>query len=273
MKLGAQYEHGHCTFTVWAPGAEQMAVHLLSPRERILPMMQFERGYWQVAAEDVEPGSLYLLGIDDALERPDPASFHQPEGVHGPSAVVDHAGFSWTDSGWNGRPLKDLVIYELHVGTFTPEGTFAAVIPRLTALRELGITAIELMPVAQFPGRHNWGYDGVFLAVQHSYGGPDGLKRLVDACHGCGMAVILDVVYNHLGPEGNYLRDFGTYFTDRYRTPWGKRSISTVATVMRYGAILLKTRFNGTAITIWTACAWMPFTPFLIFPLGRFCRS
>jgi maltooligosyltrehalose trehalohydrolase len=223
MKLGAQYEHGHCTFTVWAPGAEQMAVHLLSPRERILPMMQFERGYWQVAAEDVEPGSLYLLGIDDALERPDPASFHQPEGVHGPSAVVDHAAFHWSDSGWNGRPLKELVLYELHVGTFTPEGTFAAIIPRLAALRELGITAIELMPVAQFPGRHNWGYDGVFpFAVQHSYGGPDGLKRLVDACHGCGMAVILDVVYNHLGPEGNYLRDFGPYFTDRYRTPWGE---------------------------------------------------
>jgi len=223
MKLGANYDAGSCTFTVWAPRAGQMAVHLLSPVERILPMKRVGPGYWQAVANDVQADSRYLLGIDDALERPDPASFHQPEGVHGPSAVVDHAKFHWTDRSWGGKPLEDLILYELHVGTFTAEGTFAAVIPRLDTLRELGVTAIELMPVAQFPGRRNWGYDGVCpFAVQHSYGGPEGLKQLVDACHERGLAVVLDVVFNHLGPEGNYLRDFGPYFTDRYRTPWGE---------------------------------------------------
>ena len=128
----------------------------------------------------------------------------------------------WTDSHWRGMPLDRMVMYELHVGTFTPEGTFDAVIPRLDALQELGVTTISLMPVAQFPGSRNWGYDGAYLyAVQSSYGGPDALKRLVNACHARGLAILLDVVYNHLGPEGNYLGEFGPYFTDRYRTPWG----------------------------------------------------
>ncbi len=130
--------------------------------------------------------------------------------------------FAWSDAAWKGRPLEDYVFYEVHVGTFTPEGTFDAVIPRLDVLRDLGITALELMPVAQFPGERNWGYDGACpFAAQNSYGGPEGLRRLVDACHARRMAVVLDVVYNHLGPEGNYLPDYGPYFTDRYRTPWG----------------------------------------------------
>jgi maltooligosyltrehalose trehalohydrolase len=167
------------------------------------------------------PGDRYWYWLDGALRQPDPASRSQPDGVHGPSQVIDPA-FAWGDSKWRGIALEEYLIYELHVGTFTPIGTFDGVISRLDYLCELGITAVELMPVAQFPGDRNWGYDGTYLfAPQNSYGGPDGLKRLVDACHSRGLAVILDVVYNHLGPEGNYLHAFGPYFTDRYRTPWG----------------------------------------------------
>jgi maltooligosyltrehalose trehalohydrolase len=160
--------------------------------------------------------------MEGSGEFPDPASRWQPEGLHGPSALVDLSAWSWSDHGWTGLPLEALVIYELHIGAFTPEGTFDAVAPRLDELRDLGVTAIELMPVAQFPGTRNWGYDGVFpYAVQGSYGGPDGLRRLVEECHARGLALILDVVYNHLGPEGNNLARFGPYFTDRYPAPWG----------------------------------------------------
>jgi maltooligosyltrehalose trehalohydrolase len=180
-------------------------------------------GYWTARVEGVTPGALYFFTLDEELDRPDPASRLQPCGVHGASAVVHATSHQWEDVGWRGMDLADMVIYELHVGVFTPEGTFDAIIPRLDALKDVGINTIEIMPVSQFPGERNWGYDGVYpFAVQNSYGGHDGLKRLVDACHGRGMAVILDVVYNHLGPEGNYLRDFGPYFTDRYRTPWGE---------------------------------------------------
>jgi len=148
-------------------------------------------------------------------------SYFQPQGVHGPSQVVD-SNFTWEEQGWSGLPLEEYIVYELHVGTFTTEGTFGAIITRLDELKDLGITAVELMPVAQFPGNRNWGYDGVYpFAVQDSYGGPEGLKNLVNTCHRKGLAVILDVVYNHLGPEGNYIADFGPYFTDRYKTPWG----------------------------------------------------
>jgi maltooligosyltrehalose trehalohydrolase len=173
-------------------------------------------------AEEAPPGALYLYRLDGNKERPDPASRFQPQGVHGPSQVIDRNVFPRENGEWTGLPLESYILYELHVGTFTTEGTFDAVIPRLDALKELGVTAVELMPVAQFPGSRNWGYDGVYpFAVQDSYGGPEGLKKLVSACHRREMAVVLDVVYNHLGPEGNYLGDFGPYFTDRYRTPWG----------------------------------------------------
>ncbi len=172
--------------------------------------------------DDVSSGTLYRFLLNGEKQRPDPASRYQPQGVHGPSQIVDDR-FEWNVSNWRGLPLEKYVIYELHVGTFTPEGTFDAIIPRLAKLKELGVTAIELMPVAQFPGERNWGYDGVYpFAVQVSYGGPAALKRLVDACHQNGIAVVLDVVYNHLGPEGNYLADFGSYFTDFYATPWGR---------------------------------------------------
>jgi maltooligosyltrehalose trehalohydrolase len=180
------------------------------------------RGHFRHTEREVPEGQRYAYRLDGGPERPDPCSLWQPDGVAGPSAVVRPERFSWTDHGWKGVPREDLVFYELHVGTFTGEGTFAAIIPRLPALRDLGITAVELMPVGQFPGTRNWGYDGVLpYAAQASYGGPHGLQRLVDACHAAGLAVFLDVVYNHFGPEGNYLQEFGPYLTDHYKTPWG----------------------------------------------------
>ncbi len=212
---------GRCRFCVWAPFAESVEVHLLSPRERLGALARTRQGYHCGVLDGVEPGALYRLRLNGDLERADPASRFQPQGVHGPSQVVDPA-FDWTVSGWPGLPLGRYVIYELHPGTFTAPGTFDAAIERLDDLAALGITAVELMPIAQFPGERNWGYDGVYpFAAQNSYGGPQGLKRFVDACHDRGLAVVLDVVYNHLGPEGNYLRDFGPYFSDAYRTPWG----------------------------------------------------
>lgn len=214
---------GRVRFRVWAPFARQVAVELVSQDRTAIPMQPVSEGYFEVIVEDVDPRARYRYLLDGKKARPDPVSRFQPDGVHGPSAVVDPDCFTWTDGGWRGLPLNDLIIYELHVGTFTHEGTFEAIIPQLSYLKErVGITAIELMPVAQFPGGRNWGYDGVYpYAVQSTYGGPNGLKRFVDACHAEGLAVILDVVYNHLGPEGNYLGEFGPYFTDRYRTPWG----------------------------------------------------
>lgn len=194
---------------------------MVAPEKKLVPMTTDGSGYHWLALENVEPGAEYFYRLDGGLERPDPASRVQPRGVHGPSAVADPA-YQWKDGGWKGLPQERAVIYELHTGTFSPEGTFAGIIPRLDALKDLGVTVIALMPVAQFPGRRNWGYDGVYpFAAQNSYGGADGLKRLVEACHLRGLAVMLDVVYNHQGPEGCYLRDFGPYFSSEYKTPWG----------------------------------------------------
>jgi maltooligosyltrehalose trehalohydrolase len=213
---------GRCRFRVWAPLAQQVVAHIVGPGERRETLARDELGYHEGTLEGIGPGTRYFYRLDGVRERPDPASRHQPEGVHGPSQVTGTT-FSWNDQNWPGVLLKDYIVYELHVGAFTGEGTFDAIVPHLDDLKSLGVTAIELMPVAQFPGARNWGYDGVGLfAAQNSYGGPEGLKRLVDACHQRGLAVILDVVYNHLGPEGNYLSDFGPYFTDRYHTPWGQ---------------------------------------------------
>lgn len=223
MKVGAFYlGDARCQFTVWAPLLKQVAVKIVSPKEQLLPMQQDEQGYWQVTAEGIEPGARYFYQLEGSTDRPDPASNFQPEDVHGPSEVVDHQAFTWNDQSWSGIPLEEMIIYELHVGTFTSEGTFEAIIPRLAQLKELGVNAIELMPVSQFPGNRNWGYDGVYpYAVQNSYGGPEGLKRLIDTCHQQGISAILDVVYNHFGPEGNYISQYGPYFTDTYNTPWG----------------------------------------------------
>jgi maltooligosyltrehalose trehalohydrolase len=210
-----------CRFLVWAPTPDQIELHIHEPDERTIELSAFGDGYFHAEVDNLPTGALYSYRIN-GNDRPDPASRWQPEGVHGPSAVVDPGAFQWTDGEWSGAHQADLVFYELHVGTFTPEGTFDAIIPRIAELRDLGITAIELMPVGQFPGARNWGYDGVQVwAVQHSYGGPEGLRRLVDACHARGIAVFLDVIYNHVGPEGNYLGEYAPYFTDVYLTPWG----------------------------------------------------
>ena len=179
-------------------------------------------GYFVHRQSQVEEGLPYAFKLADGREYPDPASRWQPDGVHRPSAVFFPESYGWSDAAWRGIARDELVIYELHVGAFTPEGTLDAIIPRLPQLLSLGVTAIELMPVAQFAGDRNWGYDAVYpYAVQNSYGGPRALQRFVDAAHQAGLAVILDVVYNHFGPEGNYLGNYGPYFTDRYRTPWG----------------------------------------------------
>ncbi|MGB5420904.1 MAG: malto-oligosyltrehalose trehalohydrolase [Desulfobacterales bacterium] len=215
-----------CRFEVWAPLVENVEVRLTAPEDRRSAMNKHGAGYFTAVLDDIPPDTRYVYRLQyadsSARERPDPASRYQPDGVHEPSGVVS-ADFDWNDAAWCGLPLSRYVVYELHVGTFTPEGTFDGVTRHLDELSDLGVTAVELMPVAQFPGNRNWGYDGVYpFAVQNSYGGPEGLKRLVNACHRKGLAVVLDVVYNHLGPEGNYLRDFGPYFTDFYQTPWGE---------------------------------------------------
>ena len=191
------------------------------PNERCFPLEKKASGYHVGMTDNLGAGARYSYRLNGKLERPDPASRFQPLGVHGPTEIVD-SEFDWSDQSWGGLSLEKYILYEVHTGTFTADGTFDAAAARLDELKELGITAIELMPVGQFPGNRNWGYDGVYpFAAQASYGGPQALKRFVNACHARGMAVVLDVIYNHLGPEGNYLADFAPYFTDRYNTPWG----------------------------------------------------
>jgi len=219
MRIGSKYlGNDRCRFTVWAPEKKKMVLHIVHPTEQKINMQKDEEGYFSV--EVATPvGTKYFYVIDDAENgTPDPASQFQPEGVHGPSEVIDH-NYQWTDRNWKAPLFEDLIIYELHIGTFTEQGTFESAIEKLDRLTEIGINAIEVMPVAQFPGDRNWGYDGVYpYAVQNSYGGPQGLKKLVDACHQKGIAVILDVVYNHTAPEGNYIGQLAPYFTDHYKT-------------------------------------------------------
>jgi maltooligosyltrehalose trehalohydrolase len=228
LERGATVEpDGSVSFAVWAPRHPSLAVRLLDldgGTRAELPMHRDGQGVHRAraAAGSAPAGTDYLYVVPGVGARPDPVSRCQPAGVHGPSRVVAPAAFRWRDAGWTGVARADLVFYELHVGTFTPAGTFAAVAEKLPYLRDLGVTAVELMPVAAFPGERNWGYDGVFPYAPHvAYGGVEGLKALVDACHAQGLALFLDVVYNHLGPEGNYLGVYGPYFSDRYRTPWG----------------------------------------------------
>jgi maltooligosyltrehalose trehalohydrolase len=205
---------------VWAPEATEVSVRIGTDDER--PMDQRSGGWWQRAATDVHQGDDYAFRIDGGDPRPDPRSLWQPSGVHAASRVYDHGGYEWHDGSWRGVPLAGSVLYELHVGTFTEEGTLSAAMTRLDHLVELGIDAVELLPVNAFDGPLGWGYDGVGLyAVHEEYGGPDALKAFVDACHDRSIGVVLDVVYNHLGPSGNYLSEFGPYFTDRHTTPWG----------------------------------------------------
>ncbi|HKV53728.1 MAG TPA: malto-oligosyltrehalose trehalohydrolase [Candidatus Binataceae bacterium] len=204
---------------VWAPKASKVEVKI---GDHAAPMSPRAGGWWSIESEHLSPGVDYAFMLDGGEPLPDPRSASQPHGVHGPSRVVDHSLFQWNDQRWNPQPLSSAIIYELHVGTFTQAGTFDAAIERLSYLTDLGVTHVELMPVAEFSGDRGWGYDGVDLyAPHHDYGGPDGLKRLVDACHVRGLAVVIDVVYNHFGPSGNYLGRFGPYLTNHYRTPWG----------------------------------------------------
>jgi maltooligosyltrehalose trehalohydrolase len=222
LDLGANVTEGGVRFRVWAPKVSSVSLILKGKKEPI-QMNAEGKGYFSIFIQGFESGTRYWYLLNEDRPRPDPISRSQPEGVHGPSEVVDPRQFKWKDQDWKGIPLKEMIFYEIHTGTFTKEGTFEAIIPFIDYLKnDLGITALELMPVGQFPGERNWGYDGVYLyAPQNSYGGPMGLKHLINACHRKGLAVILDVVYNHLGPEGNYLGDYGPYFTDRYKTPWG----------------------------------------------------
>jgi len=213
-------------FRVWAPGRRQVEV-VVSGGQRV-PMQPSGchagyGGWWACFVEQAGPGSDYTFSLDEGPPRPDPRSAFQPQGIHGPSRVVDHAAFAWSDAGWRGVPLAGSVLYECHVGTFSSAGTFDGAIEHLRHLADLGVDAIELMPVAEFSGGRGWGYDGVDLfAPHHAYGGPDALKRLIDAAHACGLGVVMDVVYNHLGPAGNYLPEFGPYFSAQHRTNWGE---------------------------------------------------
>jgi maltooligosyltrehalose trehalohydrolase len=207
------------TFRLWAPRTSRVE---LVAGGRIAPMTRRDRGWWEIERTPAEPGTRYGFSLDGGDVRPDPRSLSQPDGVLGLSEVVDHDDHAWPDAAWRGLQLSGSVIYELHVGTFSPEGTFDGVIERLPHLVQLGVDAIELMPVAEFAGERGWGYDGVDLfAPHHAYGGPAALKRLVGACHSAGLGVVLDVVYNHLGPVGNFLADFGPYFSERHKTGWG----------------------------------------------------
>jgi maltooligosyltrehalose trehalohydrolase len=227
LSLGAHpAEGGRCQLRVWAPAAQRVTLRLISAHTQLasdLQMSKGERGYFYVETK-AAAGDHYFYIVDGSKPVPDPVSFYLPEGVHGPSEIVDQNKFQWTDAKWAGLDLREYIIYELHVGSLTSEGTFDGVIKKLDYLKtRLGVSVIEIMPVAAFPGERNWGYDGVSpYAVQASYGGPDGFKRLVNAAHNIGLGVMLDVVYNHLGNEGNYLRMFGPYFTDKHKTPWGE---------------------------------------------------
>lgn len=220
-EIGVVPEGGKAKVKVWAPLLQKVAL-LLPEKGVTLALDKDEWGYWQLQTDGLKAGDSYQFVLEDGQALPDPASLSQPQGVHGPSQVADVTAFKWNDRQWQNHPLESYILYELHTGTFTPEGTFEGIEKKLDHLKDLGINAIEIMPVAQFPGNRNWGYDGVFpFAVQQSYGGAVGLQKLVDACHQKGIAVVLDVVYNHMGPEGNYLGAYGPYFTDKYNTPWG----------------------------------------------------
>ena len=224
MPFGAEVrEDGSVHFRLWAPQARQVELSLESVADK-LPLAQLEEGWFELVTREAKCGGRYLYRIDGETEVPDPASRFQPLDVQGPSEVIDPRTFDWKDDGWRGRPWEEAVIYELHVGAFTPEGTFCAAEQKLDYLRDLGVTAIELMPLSDFPGQRNWGYDGVLpFAPDSSYGRPEDLKHLIQSAHGKGLMVFLDVVYNHFGPEGNYLGVYAPqFFTERRRTPWGE---------------------------------------------------
>jgi maltooligosyltrehalose trehalohydrolase len=219
-QVGVRFNNGTAEIALWSPLCKSAAIVI--NETTTLKLNEVEYKYWTLATDELKPGDNYKFLLDEDKQLPDPASLSQPGGVHGPSMAVNLKAFERDEGQWANPSLEHYVIYELHAGTFSTEGNFDGIAGKLDHLKDLGITAIEIMPVAQFPGERNWGYDGVFpYAVQNSYGGAEGLMKLVDACHKKGIAVILDVVYNHLGPEGNYFNEFAPYFTDKYNTPWG----------------------------------------------------
>lgn len=212
---------GEAEILLWAPLVNKACIRLLDSN-RMLALKKQEFGYWHLRTTQLRPGELYSFVLDEKLELPDPASLAQPGGVHGPSQAINLHEFQWTDQEWKNPPLEEYIFYEVHIGTFSERGTFRGVEKKISHLKSLGVNAIEIMPVAQFPGERNWGYDGVFpFAVHHAYGGAKDLQHLVNVCHSQGIAVVLDVVYNHFGPEGNYVHQYAPYFTDKYKTPWG----------------------------------------------------
>jgi malto-oligosyltrehalose trehalohydrolase len=223
MPFGAELQpDGSIRFQLWAPTQQRVSV-ALSDCGAVLPLCKQENGWFELVTDAAPVGSRYRLELQDGMRVPDPASRYQPEDVHGPSVVIDPRAYSWRVNGWRGRPWHEAICYELHVGAFGPEGDFNGVRRRLDRLERLGVTAIELMPLADFPGRRNWGYDGVLpFAPDASYGTPAALKALVDAAHERGLMIFLDVVYNHFGPDGNYLWLYAPqFFTERHHTPWG----------------------------------------------------
>lgn len=224
MPFGAEVrEDGSVRFRLWAPKASHVDLCLEGKEKDPLPLSKLDGGWFELITPDAGPGSHYRFQIEGNSQVPDPVSRFQPHDVHGPSEIIDPRSFDWKDDPWRGRPWEEAVLYELHVGTFTPKGTFRAVEQKLDYLRDLGVTAVELMPIADFPGARNWGYDGVLLyAPDSSYGRPEDLKHLVQAAHERELMIFLDVVYNHFGPEGNYLGLYSPqFFTHRHRTPWG----------------------------------------------------
>jgi maltooligosyltrehalose trehalohydrolase len=225
MPFGAEcLPNGGVRFRLWAPAANEVTVHLANAYDSTsIPLGRHDSGWFELITDAAGAGTKYQFKIDNGLEVPDPASRYQPRDVHGPSEVIDPDALDWPDHAWRGRPWDDTVIYELHVGAFTPQGTFAGLGERLDYLSDLGITALELMPVADFHGRRNWGYDGVFpFAPDSTYGRPEDFKKLIQSAHQRGIMVFLDVVYNHFGPAGNYLASYAPqFFTDRHHTPWG----------------------------------------------------
>jgi malto-oligosyltrehalose trehalohydrolase len=225
MPFGAECRHdGSVRFRLWAPHARSVQVALEDSPQCELAMPAVGEGWFEVSTQAASAGTRYSFKIDNLEPVPDPASRFQPTSVHGPSEVIDPRAFEWTDAGWHGRPWRDVVIYEMHTGTFTPEGTFAAAQQKLDYLASLGVTSIEIMPVSSFPGERNWGYDGVLpYAPTGVYGRPGDLKRFINAAHAKNLLVFLDAVYNHFGPEGNYLPLYAPqFFTDRHHTPWGR---------------------------------------------------
>src|SRR5580658_3619814 len=223
MPFGAELHDDGVRFRLWAPAARRVELVLAGPGDRTLAMPARDGGWFELSTDAAQANSRYRYRINGELLVPDPASRCNPEDVDGPSMVIDPRAFAWSDGDWRGRPWYESVVYELHTGTFSPEGTFAGIASRLDHLAELGVTTLELMPIGDFPGRRGWGYDGVLpFAPDSAYGTPDTLKALVDAAHRRGLAVMLDVVYNHFGPQGNYLHAYAPqFFSDRHHTPWG----------------------------------------------------